>query len=86
MHVVTVETNENLSSEEVTPTIPPLNKDLKIQSRDSVPESHSKSIHWQMTKETLAAFTRKYQMTEIKTKNKMSVDGIQASGDNSSKT
>lgn len=38
-----------------------------------------------MTSDTLAAFSKKYQMTEIKVKNKMSVDQP-ASGDNSSKT
>jgi len=39
-----------------------------------------------MTADTLAAFSKKYQMTEVKMKNKMSVDGLPASGDKSSKT
>ena len=78
-------TKENLSSDEVTPTLPPSKPNLKVITRESVPDGHSKSIQWQMTSDTLAAFSKKYQMTEIKVKNKMSVDQP-ASGDNSSKT
>ena len=60
---------------------------LKFISRESLPESHSRSIHWNVASETLAAFNKKYQMTEIKGQNnRMSVDGIPISGDTSSNT
>ena len=69
--------------------MPPQKPNLKIMSRESLPECHSRSINWNMASDTLAAFNRKYQMTEKKgNKNKMSVDGLvpMSGGDTSSNT